>query len=136
MNSVHCTTEIPGGYRHRVAVRAHTLQADVSIAAGGEDSAPSAHDYFDVSLAVCKAHTAVWFAKKNGIALERVEAHVDRDDGEERNGRYKLLVRLAFHGALSGEEKKRLYAAVARCPVSKLMTTSEVVIETAPLDGT
>jgi putative redox protein len=135
MNSVHCTTEVPGGYRHRVEVRAHTLEADVSVAAGGEDAAPGAHDYFDVSLAVCKAHTAIWFAKKNGMALERVEAHVDRDDSEERSGRYKMLVRLAFHGALSDEDRKRLYAAVARCPVSKLMTTSEVIIETAPLEG-
>lgn len=136
MNAVDCTTEVPTSYRHRVEVRAHELHADVSVASGGEDSAPGAHDYFDVSLAVCKAHTAMWFAKKNGIALERIEAHVDRDDSEERNGRYKLLVRLAFHGALSPDDRKRLYAAVARCPVSKLMTTSEVVIETAPLEST
>ncbi len=132
MNAVHCLTEIPGGYLHRVEVRAHELRADASVAGGGQDSAPSAHDYFDVSAAVCKAHTAMWFAKKNGIALERVEAHVERDDSEERSGRYKLLVRLVFHGALSDDDRKRLYAAAARCPVSKLMTTSEVIIETAP----
>jgi putative redox protein len=134
MNAVHCTTEVLGSYLHRVEVRAHELRADVSVAGGGEDYAPGAHDYFDVSLAVCKAHTAMWFAKKNAIPLERVEAHVERDDREERSGRYKLLVRLAFHGALSDDDRKRLYAAAARCPVSKLMTTSEVVVETAPLE--
>ena len=48
---------------------------------GGEDSAPSAHDYFDASLAACKALTAVWFARRNGIPLERVESHVERDAG-------------------------------------------------------
>src|SRR5262249_9004296 len=133
MNSVHCTTETPWSYRHRVEVRAHELYADVSVAGGGEDSAPGAHDYFDVSLAVCKVHTAMWFAKKNGMHLDRVQAHADRDDSEERGGKYRLLVRLAFHGSLSDDDRKRLYAAVARCPVSKLMTTSEVVIETAPL---
>jgi putative redox protein len=135
MNSVHCTTEVAGSYRHRVEVRAHELHADVSVAAGGEDAAPGAHDYFDVSVAVCKAHTAMWFAKKNGFGLERVEAHVERDDSQERTGRYRLLVRLAFHGTLSDEERQRLYAAAAKCPVSRLMTTSEVVIETAPLDA-
>jgi putative redox protein len=134
MNSVHCATEVSSSYLHKVEVRAHELHADVLAAAGGKDAAPGAHDYFDVSLAVCKAHTAMWFAKKNGIPLERVEAHVDRDDAEERSGRYRLLVRLAFHGNLSAEDRKRLYAAAARCPVSKLMTTSEVVIETAPLE--
>ena len=39
-----------------------------------------------------------------------------------------------FHGALTDEQRTRLYAAAARCPVSKLMTTSEVVVETAPLE--
>ena len=106
MNAVHCATEIPGSYRHRIEMRAHALHADVSVAGGGEDSAPGAHDYFDISLAVCKAHTAMWFAKKNAIPLERVEAHVERDDSEERSGRYKLLLRLAFHGALSGDDRK------------------------------
>src|SRR5262245_35605972 len=132
MNSVHCTTEQPSGYRHRIEVRGHELHADIAVADGGKDSAPGAHDYFDTSLAVCKAHTAMWFAKKNGIPLERVECHVERDDSEERKGKYKLNVRLVFHGALTDEQRTRLYAAAARCPVSKLMTTTEVIVETAP----
>ena len=136
MNSVDCTTEQPQGYRHRIEVRAHELHADVSLADGGQDSAPGAHDYFDASLAACKTLTAMWFAKRNGIPLERVESHVERDDSEERKGRYRLAVRLAFHGPLTEDQRARLYAAVARCPVSKLMTTTEVVIETAPLKVT
>ena len=133
MNSVHCTTERPNGSRHRIEIRAHELHTDLAVGEGGEDSAPSAHDYFDASLAACKALTAVWFARRNGIPLEGVDCHVERDDGDERKGRYKLSVRLAFHGPLTDEHRERLYAAVGRCPVSKLMTTSEVVIETAPL---
>lgn len=58
---------------------------------------------------------------------------VERDDSEERKGRYVLHVRLAFHGPLSDEQRARLYAAVGKCPVHKLMTSTEVVIETAPL---
>jgi len=134
MNSIDCVTEQPSGYRHRIEIRAHELHADLLTDEGGEDSAPTSHDYFDASLAACKALTAMWYAKRNGFPLERIEAHVERDDREERSGRYKLLVRLAFHGPLTQEQRTRIYAAVARCPVSKLMTTSEVVIETAPLD--
>ncbi len=133
MNAVHCTTEEPHGFRHRIELRAHQLHADLAPPDGG-DAAPGPHDYFDASLAACKALTAMWFAKKNDFPLERVESHVERDDSEERKGRYKLLVRLAFHGPLSPEQRERLYAAVARCPVAKLMTTTEVVIDTAPLD--
>lgn len=135
MNSVDCTTEQPSGYRHRIVVRAHELHTDVGVADGGTDSAPDAHDYFDASLAACKALTAMWFAKRNNIPLERVESHVERDSSEERKGRYRLLVRLEFHGPLTDEQRKRLYAVAEKCPVSKLMTTTEVVIETAPLDS-
>ena len=129
-NVVHCTTEQEGGFRHRIEIRAHELHADLAVAEGGEDSAPGAHDYFDASLAACKTLTAMWFAKKHGIPLARIEAHVERDDAEERKGRYRLLVRLALHGDLTDEQRQRIVAAVAKCPVSKLMTTSEVVIDT------
>lgn len=132
MNTVTCTTERPGSFRHRIEVRTHELHADGSVADGGEDSAPGAHDFFDASLAACKALTAMWYAKKNGFPLERVETRIERDASEERAGRYKLLVHVAFHGPLSDEQRTRLSAAVARCPISKLMTTSEVILEAVP----
>jgi putative redox protein len=103
--------------------------------ASGYDSAPDAHDYFDAALAACKTLTATWYAKKRGIPLERVESHVERDDSEERSGRYKLRVRLALHGPMSSEDRSRIYSAVERCPIHKLMTATDVIIETAPLDA-
>ena len=130
---VDVETEVLGTYRQIIKVDAHTLHADMPVASGGGNTAPGAHEYFDMSLATCKALTATWYAKKNGMALERVEAHVVRDATHEREGKYKLSVRLAFHGALSDDEKHRIYAAVAKCPVHKLMTTTEIEIETAPL---
>jgi len=42
-------------------------------------------------------------------------------------------VRLAFHGPMTDAQREKLYDAVGRCPVHKLMTTAEVTIETAPL---
>ena len=133
MTQVHCESETPNDFPQVLHVRAHTFRADVDAEAGGHDEAPSAHDYFDASLAACKSLTAVWYAKRNGIPLERVESQVERDATEERKGRYVLRVRLTFHGPLTDEQKKRLYDAVSRCPVHKLMTTTEIAIETAPL---
>jgi putative redox protein len=133
MNAITCATEKPGSYRHRIEVRAHEFHADEGVSEGGEDSAPGAHDYFDASLAACKALTAMWFAKRNGIPLERVETHVERDASEERKGHYKLSVRVAFHGPLTEEQRTRLYAVVGKCPIHKLMTATEIAIETAPL---
>jgi putative redox protein len=134
MNTVDCETERPNEYRQRLVVRAHELHADMGEDEGGHDSAPGAHDYFDVALAACKTLTATWYARKNGIPLERVESHVERDASEERAGRYKLKVRLAFHGPMTDEQRSRIYAAIGRCPVHKLMTSTEVIIETAPLE--
>lgn len=131
--TIESQTEQRGEFRQVLHVGEHTLHADVSAAQGGQSSAPSPHDYFDASLAACKALTATWYAKKHGMALERVETHVERDDSRERQGTYSLRVKLAFHGELTQEEKQRLYAAVAHCPIHKLMTSTDVEIVTEPL---
>jgi putative redox protein len=129
-NTIDGQTERPGEHPIVLRVRTHTLRADMGLASGGTDSAPSAHDYFDAALTTCKAHTAMWYAKRRGIPLERVEAHVERDDSEERRGKYRLRVRVTFHGPLTDEQRAALDRAVGACPIHKLMTTSEVEIET------
>ncbi len=133
MTTIHVETETPGKFRQVVRIDAHTLHADVVPALGGDASAPGPHDIFDASLATCKALTAAWFARKRGFALDRIVAEVTRDDSREREGTYVLRVKLEFHGGLSAADKQAVYDAVARCPVHKLMTTSTVEIETAPL---
>ncbi len=132
---IDCQTDRPNEFPQTLTVRAHQIHADLLPAAGGADSAPGPHDYFDAALASCKTLTAMWYAKRNGIPLERVESHVERDDTHEREGKYTLKVRLAFHGPMSDADRARLYAAVSKCPIHKLMTTTEVSIETAPLDA-
>lgn len=129
--TIECETEVPGMFPQRLRVRTHEFRTDNSVEGGGTDSAPGAHDYFDAALASCKSLTAMWYAKKKGIALERVEVRITRDSSEERSGIYRLRVELKFHGPMSEEERGKLYAAVARCPVHKLMTTTDVIIETA-----
>lgn len=131
--SIQSQTEQSGVFRQVLHVGSHTFHADIPPALGGQASAPDPHDYFDASLASCKALTAAWYAKKHGMALERVEVQVERDNTRERQGTYSLRVKLAFHGALSEEEKQRLHAAVAQCPVHKLMTSATIEIVTEPL---
>ena len=130
---IDCETERPGEFPQRLRVREHVLRADLMPGGGGQDTAPGPHDYFDASLAACKTLTATWYAKKNGLPLERVESHVERDSSREREGVYVLKVKVAFHGPLTPEQRARLYAAVAKCPIHKLMTTVDVQIETEPL---
>ncbi len=131
--AIDCQTEQPGAFRQIIHIDAHTLHADVPQASGGGGSAPGPHDYFDTSLATCKALTAAWYAKSRGIALDRVEVHVERDDSRERQGTYGLRVKLAFFGGLSDADKQKLHDVVSRCPIHKLMTATKIEIETAPL---
>jgi putative redox protein len=131
--TVRSQTETSGKMRQVVSVDAHTLYADVGVDSGGEDSAPGPHDLFDASLATCKALTACIYAKRKGFLLDRVEVEVTRDDTEERKGTYKLGVQLRFFGGLSDGDRQQIWDAVMRCPIHKLMTTTEVVIEQAPL---
>ena len=132
MNRIDAETQRPGEFPLTVRTRAHTFSADVDAEDGSTDSAPGAHDYFDAALAACKGLTAMWYAKRKGMPLERVETHVERDSTDERKGVYRLRVRVTFHGPLTDEQRAALHAAVAKCPVHKLMTTTDVQIETVP----
>jgi len=134
--AIDCESERPNEFRQVLRIRQHTIHADVMPSSFGQDTAPGPHDYFDAALAACKALTANWYAKKNGIPLERVETHVERDDSQERAGTYRLKVRVAFHGPLDDAQRQKLYDVVARCPIHKLMATTTIEIETAPLDAT
>jgi putative redox protein len=132
--AIESKTEQPGKLREVISVHGkHTVYADVDVASGGEGSAPSPHDYYDTALAACKVATAVWYAKKHGMALERAEARVERDDSKERQGTYVLKVTMAYEGALSAEQREKLQAAVMKCPIHRLMTAVTTEIETAPL---
>src|SRR5882757_5207318 len=130
MNTIDAKTITPGDYPVAVTVRSHTFKADASVSGGGRDTAPGPHDLFDGALATCKAITAMWYAKRHGIPLERVESHVESDDREERAGVYRLRVRVELFGPLNDEQRAQVQRAIAACPIHKLMTTSEVEIET------
>lgn len=130
MTVIESETAQRGEYPQTVRVRSHTLTADVGTDSGSTDTGPGAHDYFDIALAACKAHTATWYAKRNKIPLERVETRVESDASQERAGVYRYTVRVTFHGPMSDEQRSSLYRAIERCPIQKLMTTSEIQIET------
>jgi putative redox protein len=129
MNTIDVQNVKPNSFPQVVKTRSHTFHADVGPDTGGEDSAPGPHDYFDAALASCKALTAIYFAKKNNIPLERVESRVERDESQERTGIYRLRSKVVFHGPLSEEQRATLYRVIGKCPIHKLMTVSEVQIE-------
>ncbi len=129
MRIVETQTVAAGEYPQTVRVRHHTFAADEAVEGGGTDTAPNPHDYFDASLAACKALTAMWYAKRKGFPLERVETRVESDNTEERRGIYRYKVHVEFHGALTDEQRAALRRAADACPITKLMTKAEITIE-------
>jgi putative redox protein len=128
--TIHAETETPGKLRHVIRIDGHTLHTDVGAALGGDSSAPGPHDLFDASLAACKALTAFVYARSRKIPLEHVEVELERDDTREREGHYTLGVKLRFGGKdLSDADKTKLGEVLTRCPVHKLMTTTEIEIK-------
>lgn len=123
------------GFRHTVQIDDHELFADAPVSAGGEGSAPEPHDYFDAALGACKALTLKMYAKKKDIPLTGVGVEVKRDNSQEQKGKYALHVKLTLKGVLTDAQRDELHRVADRCPVHKLMTSSEVSIETHLSEG-
>lgn len=130
-NTVDCASIEAGAWPQELRTRSHVFRADVGREDGSADSAPSPHDYFDAALASCKALTVIWYAKRRGIPLERVATRVERDDHAEREGQYRLRVHLDFQGPLTDDQRALLRRAADNCPIDKLMTRAEIIVETA-----
>lgn len=105
--------------------------ADLGAEDGG-GTAPTPHELFDGALGACKALTALWWARRQGVPLAHVHVTVDRDDSQERQGVYRLKATLAFEGdGLTDEHRTQLLAVAEKCPIQKLMPKTEVQVTTA-----
>ena len=122
-------------FRHSLNIDNHELFTDLPKSQGGDDTAPSPHDYFDAALASCKALTLKLYAQRKGIPLTGVTVEVTRDDSEEQKGKYHLNVKLTLKGVLTDQQRDELHRIADRCPIHKLMTTAEVSIETKLSEG-
>lgn len=129
--SIRLRSERNGRLRERATIDGfEDLLVDVPEAYGGDGLAPDPHDYFDLSLGACKAITARMYARRKGWPLESVEVTVNRDERDEARGVYRLEVIMSFHGDLDETQRARLEEISDKCPIHRLMTTSEVEITT------
>lgn len=123
------------GFRHSIKIDDYEVFTDVPKSVGGEGSAPSPYDYFDASLAACKALTLKMYAKKKDIPLTGVTVEIKHDAEREKEGHYKLIVKLTLKGVLTDAQRKQLYSIAEACPVHKLMTSAHIDIETHLSEG-
>ena len=120
--------------RHEVRVGPHIFAADASIGDGGEGLGPNPHDLYDAALGACESLTVLWYAHRKGIPVENIEVSVERDQSEERNGIYRLHSKLKIGGKLTDAQRRELLSVASKCPVYKLMTSVQTIIETSLVD--
>lgn len=129
--AITITRDTSAAMKHVVQIGQHQLVVDEPLAAGGEDCGPNPHDLYDSALGACKALTVLWYANKKGIPVENIQVTVERDDSEEKNGTYRLRTLLEVTGDVSEEQRARLLAVAAKCPIHKLMSQVKTEIETS-----
>lgn len=128
-------SEVAGKLRQRVELEGfEDLYVDAPLIVGGDATAPDPHDYFDLSLAACKAITAQMYAQRKNWPLKAVTARIIRDERGERRGIYRLDVELTFHGIEDPQQQARLAEISDRCPIHRLMTDATVEITTRRVD--
>lgn len=132
--TIRVTRDKSGAMKHRIAIREHTLVADVDAATGGEDAGPNPHDLYDSAIGACKALTLLWYAKRKQIPVDDIQVQVERDDSQVRNGTYRLKTLISITGDVTEAQRAELLGVAAKCPIHKLMTQTTTEIETAWLE--
>jgi uncharacterized OsmC-like protein len=131
--------ELQGSFRTELTIGSHRLIADEPRSAGGNDEGPNPYDLLASALATCTAMTLHFYAKREKLALDRVEVIVanerihakDCADCESDSGYvHRFDVRLKVSGDLTDEQRQKLLQIAQRCPVYKTLTNEIKVYET------
>ena len=129
--TITITSQSATSYRHDIQIaELPPLATDMPTELGGESSAPDPHDFFDTALGACKALTVTQYARARGMPLTGIKVAVSRDASKEREGHYTLAVSLTLEGELTDEQRAKLLAIADKCPVHKLMTSTEIHVDT------
>jgi putative redox protein len=117
---------------------AASLIGDEPVAAGGDGAGPDPYALLLAALGTCTSITLKLYARQKGWPLDQVTVHLseervhstDSADCGERSDCYihKIRCTLVVDGNLTDDQRARLRAIAARCPVHKTLT-SKIVIE-------
>ena len=112
-------------YAVRIDVNGHELSGDEPTEQGGKDVGPSPYQYLAVALCECSVMAVRWYAKKHGLAVDKVAARVTYERNETAAGDQKTDVfqqEVFIEGAtLSDEQREQLAAIAAKCPVRRTL---------------
>ncbi len=120
------TIRLEQGYRTTINIRQHTLIADELVQDGGTDTGPTPMEMLVSMAGACIAVTTRAYALRKNWPLEAVSVEVEmrrikREDYPQYTGDapyvHEIRERVHFEGPLTDEQKARLMAVAAKCPV-------------------
>ncbi len=115
------------GYAHDVEIEGgHTIRVDEPLAAGGTDTGPPPTRLVAASLAGCIAVTIELYAERKGWDVGAVEVDVDVEYDDYAPLSFAVV--LSLPAELSDEQRTRLLAIAAKCPVHKVLAGETPVV--------
>ena len=114
-----------------IAVSGHSLVGDEPLAKGGGDLGPAPYDLVLAALGECTAMTVRWYARQQKWPLERVEVRLTHAKGgaegkSAKTDHFAKTIRISGND-LSEEQRDKLVAVAARCPVQRTLEGTPVI---------
>ena len=113
-------------YRTEIKIRQHTIIADELVQDGGTDEGPTPMEMLVGMAGACIAVTTRAYAQRKNWPLEGISVEVEmerfkREDYPAYTGDApyvnEIREQVHFEGPLTDEQKARLMAIAAKCPV-------------------
>lgn len=107
-----------------IEVSGHEILGDEPLDIGGLDLGPAPFDLLTAALAECTAMTVRWFARQQKWPLDHVDVVVEHEKSavEGQTGKIDVFRKsVTVSGDLTEDQRARLLAVAARCPVHKTL---------------
>jgi uncharacterized OsmC-like protein len=117
-------------FRTEVEAGPHRWILDEPTDAGGANEGPTPYDMLAAALGGCTVMTLHVYARREKMPLEEVTATVSHDRQHVRDCTdctstsgyiHRFRVEISLTGPLSEEQRQKLLAIAARCPVAKTL---------------
>jgi putative redox protein len=126
------------GYLAEIINRNHVTHADEPLTDGGTDTAPTPMEMMLGALGACMAITTQMYARRKGWPLEHVEIALDVErftagnypkyEGDAQFV-HEIRNQITFRGALTDEQRERLFEIAGKCPVHRVLANPTFFVE-------